>query len=212
MGGKLGYIVAPDIEHHIFISEWKAAYPSARIIGPEGLPEKRAAQKDEKVSQDEFFAVFDSKSNASGTKKSITPAFDADFDVEYVDGHISNEIVLFYKPDGIVLEADLLFNLPAREQYSRLPEAERQSTNISNRLFSSIQTTDGDLKWARRYHWHLANSDRTSFNASIRRIATWDFKTIVPCHGDTIEGDAKTRFNNVFAWHLEGKKGAVPKA
>src|SRR5271154_6399671 len=41
--GTLKYIVAPDFEHHIFISPWSKEYPQAEVIGMEGLPEKREA-------------------------------------------------------------------------------------------------------------------------------------------------------------------------
>jgi hypothetical protein len=202
MGGNVGYLIAPDMEHHIFISEWKKAYPEARIIGPDGLPEKRAKQKDDKISPDEFFMVFEKDKKKSMT---ITPEFDADFEYEYVDGHVSKEIVLCYKPDKVLLEADLLFNLPANEQYSRVPEAEREPKGLSNKLFRSVQTTEGDLKWTRRFQWYAQSSkDRNSFNESIERIDTWDFVTIIPCHGDTMENDGKDRFRKVLEWHLKG--------
>jgi hypothetical protein len=207
LGGKLGYIIAPDLEHHIFISEWKKAYPEAKIIGPEGLPEKRAAQKDEKVSNDEFFTVFEEKTKK---EKTITAEFDADFDYEYLESHPTKEIVLFYKPDKVLLQADLFFNLPATEQYSRVPEAERAPTGIPNKLWSSIQTTEGDVKWAKRFMWYVQSAkDRPSFNESIQRIDKWDFVTIIPCHGDVMEGDGKARFEKVFAWHLAGHKGGA---
>lgn len=204
MGGRLAYIVAPDMEHHIFISEWKAAYPSAKIIGPAGLPEKRAKQKDEKISNDEFFAVFDS--SYKGGQKPVDPEFDADFEYEYVFAHPNKEIVLFYKPDKVLIEADLMFNLPATEQYSRVPDAEKQD-NFANRSFRSFQVTEGDLKWPQRFQWYfVGGKNRQSINECLQRIDRWDFVTVIPCHGETMENDGKERFRRVFAWHLAGKK------
>ncbi|KAK1971964.1 hypothetical protein LY78DRAFT_566793 [Colletotrichum sublineola] len=207
-GGDLAYIVAPDIEHHIFLSEYKAAFPAAKLVGPDGLPQKRAKQAgDPKINPaDEFAVVF--KSGADKRATAVGPDFDADFECEYVDAHPNKEIAFFYKPDRILIQADLLFNLPPTEQYSRAPEAERDtSSGLANRLFGGLQTTQGDLKWVRRFHWYVMSSkDRPAFNESIQRIDAWDFDTIVPCHGDVIQGDGKQRFRNVFEWHLVGHK------
>ncbi|GJC97103.1 hypothetical protein ColKHC_05929 [Colletotrichum higginsianum] len=150
-GGDLAYIVAPDIEHHIFLSEYKAAFPAARLIGPDGLPQKRAKQ------------TGDPKINPS------TPTL------------------------STILQG---------------AEGERDtSSGLANRLFGSLQTTEGDVKWVKRFQWYVMSSkDRPSFNDSIRRIEAWDFDTIVPCHGDTIQGDGKERFRKVFEWHLAGEK------
>ena len=43
-------------------------------------------------------------------------------------------------------------------------------------------------------------------NASMARIAGWDFERIVPCHGDVIEKGGKGIFENVMSWHLEAAK------
>lgn len=131
MGGKVGYIVAPDIEHHIFLSEWAKNYPGAKLIGPEGLKEKRAQQKDEKIGNDHFDVIF-TRQNKGETR--IGDDFDAELDYEYVDGHVNRELVFLYRPDKILIEADLMFNLPAREQYSRVPESEKGPAGIFDRL------------------------------------------------------------------------------
>ncbi|EFQ26779.1 uncharacterized protein GLRG_02599 [Colletotrichum graminicola M1.001] len=209
-GGDLAYIVAPDIEHHIFLSEYKAAFPAAKLVGPDGLPQKRAKQTaDPKINPaDEFAVVFKPAAAGEPPVVAVGPDFDADFECEYVDAHPNKEIAFFYRPDRLLIQADLLFNLPPTEQYSRAPEAERDtSSGLANRLFGGLQTTQGDLRWTRRFQWYLISSkDRTAFNESIRRIDAWDFDTIVPCHGDVIQGDGKERFRNVFEWHLAGHK------
>jgi hypothetical protein len=204
MGGNVGYIVALDYEHHIFISEWAKTYPGAKIIGPEGLPEKRAKQtSDPKVAQDEFAVVF---TKAGKRDIKISPEFDADFDYEYVDGHANLEIVFFYRPDKVLIQADLFFNLPATEQYSRVPEADRAaSKGFISRLADRLQTTQGDATWNKRFVWYLAAKNRPSVAESVKVIDQWDFTTIIPCHGDVMEGDGKAIYRKVFEWYLTGK-------
>lgn len=203
MGGKVQYLVAPDIEHHIFLSEWAAEYPEAKLIGPEGLPEKRQKTKDDpRIGKEEFFTVFKAQ-NKHETK--ITEEFDRDFEYEYVNIHPNKELVFFYKPDRVLIEADLMFNLPATEQYSRVPGGVGKE-GVLGGWFASLQTTQGDAKGTKRFLWYIiSRPDRPGFNDSIQRINGWDFRTIVPCHGDTMEGNGKELFEKIFEWHLKGR-------
>lgn len=203
LGGTVKYIIAPDIEHHIFITEWAQLYPEAKIIGPEGLPEKRAkaSASDPKIGNEPFAVVFKAEDKLA---IKIDPEFDADFDYEYVDAHANKELVFFYKPDKVLIEADLMFNLPADEQYSKCPE--EQKAGFPAKLFLGINSPQGEAKGMKRFLWYvLSAKDRKGFNESVQRIDAWDFETLVPCHGDTLVGDGKTVYRKVFEWHLHGK-------
>jgi len=203
MGNQVAYIIAPDMEHHIFISEWAAEYPEAKVLGPDGLPEKRAKQKDPKITNVDFSTVFTAKGKLD---QKVDPDFDADFIVEFMDAHPNKEVVLFFRPDRVLLEADLLFNLPANEQYSRVPEDQKKAYSYLNRLFVALNRTTGDLKTVRRFMWYaISSGNRKGFNESIARISAWDFVTIIPCHGEVIEENGKQVFDNVFEWHLQAK-------
>ncbi|KAJ9155270.1 Beta-lactamase-like protein [Pleurostoma richardsiae] len=206
LGGTVKYIIAPDIEHHIFISEWAAQFPEATLIGPEGLPEKREKANEERIGKEKFGVVATAAAKAEG-KLSVSPEFDADFDLEYVDAHPNKELVFFYRPDKILIEADLMFNLPANEQYSRVPAAQALQKGVAERIFGSLQTTAGEAKGMKRFMWYVFSAkDRKGFNASAKKINEWDFKTIIPCHGDTIEGNGKEIFEKIFEWHLKAPK------
>ncbi|KAI1080232.1 hypothetical protein F5B20DRAFT_119598 [Whalleya microplaca] len=204
MGGNVGYLIAGDMEHHIFLSEWAAEYPGAKLIGPKELPEKRAKMNDDKVGKEPFAFVYDASNKRDN---SVSEEFAADFEVAYVDAHANKELVLFYKPDRVLIQADLMFNLPAIEQYSKVPEAEKKSHGFINRFFESCNSTSGEAKGIKRFLWYAISArDRAGFNESIKVIDTWDFNTIIPCHGETIEGNGKEIFGKVFEWHLKGHK------
>lgn len=204
LGGAVAYIIAPDFEHHIFVSEWAKEYPEAKIVGPEGLPEKRGKMKDEKIGDEPFAYVY---TPANRQYNEIDGDFAKDFDVEYMDMHPNKEIVLFYKPEKILIEADLLFNLPAVEQYSKVPDEVKNSNGFLNRVFANLQGTSGDALGTKRFLWYgMSSKNRPAWNEAVKRIDTWDFHTIIPCHGETIEGNAKDVFRKVFEWHLQGHK------
>ena len=137
----------------------------------------------------------------------VDEEFDREFEVEYVGAHSNKELVFYHKPDKTLIEADLMFNLPATEQYSRVEGG--ATGGILNRLFVGLMSAQGRAIWQKRFLWYAASAgDRKGFNDSIKRIDAWDFDRIVPCHGDVIESGGKDIFRNVMEWHLKGKKSA----
>lgn len=206
LGNDVRYLVATDIEHHIFLSQWKSAYPGAKLVGVEGLPEKRAkaAASDPQIGAEPFDVVF-TKENKLSLK--VDEDFDRDFEHEYVDGHSNKELVFHYRPDRVLIQADLIFNLPAVEQYSRVPEAEKPKPGFLERFFIGLQSTEGEAKGMKRFLWYVVSkADRASFDESVRRIQGWDFDTIIPCHGETIVGGGKEVYDKIFEWHLNGRR------
>ena len=203
LGGKVGYIIAMDFLHHIFISEWAKEYPEAKLVGVEGLQEKREKDKDPRIGNEKFPVVF-TKDNKHETK--ISDEFDADFEYEYANGHANQELVFFHRESQFLIQADLMFNLPPNEQYSKMPEKDRDFGDLVDKLFTSLEDTSGEAKWVKRFNWYIAAKNRPSFHDSISRIEQWDFKGIIPCHGDVIEENGKEIFHKVFEWHLVGKQ------
>jgi hypothetical protein len=201
LGGNVKYIAAPDLEHHLHLTPWKQAYPEAEILAPEGLFEKR--QSNPEYADTPFQHIFKKEDKLP---RSISKEFDADFDTEYVHGHGSRELVFLHKPSRTVIEADMLFNLPATEQYSKTG-ADGQKLNFLTRLLLPLMSTKPPATWHRRFAWYILSSkDRPAFNESVRRIEMWDFDRLIPCHGDTIETGAKSVWRDVMAWHLPDHK------
>ncbi|KAI1825871.1 hypothetical protein F4861DRAFT_500158 [Xylaria intraflava] len=206
LGGEVGYLIAGDIEHHIFLTQWKTEYPAAKLIGPKGLPEKRKAMNDPLIGKEDFDFIYD-ETNAHSA--AISDEFAADFEVEFVADHQSKEIVLFYKPEKVLIEADLMFNLPPTEQYSKVPDSEKKGGGLLKKIFYALNSTAGPAKGHKRLLWYAISNgtkNRAGFNESIKRIHSWDWNTLIPCHGDSIEGTGKEIFSKIFDWHINGKK------
>jgi len=196
LGGNVSYIVAPDMEHHLHLGPWKAAYPSARVLAPAGLREKRAKAQKEDVDID--FPFTPENKHTIQLPSDLT----SEFDVEYFDGHANKEIVMNHRPSRTLIQADLIFNCPAHEQYSKTNE--NPATGLLTRLSLALFTSLG--KGQQRFIWYAAAKDRTSFNKSAKVVDKWDFDRIIPCHGDTIETGGKDVFKRLFAWQLEAKE------
>jgi hypothetical protein len=136
----------------------------------------------------------------------ISDEFHDDFKVEYIDGHGNREIVLCHKPSRTLIEADLLFNLPCVEQYSRSEES--ATAGLLNRVFMPLlQARASPPMGHRRFAWYvLSKADRGSFTESVKRIYNWDFDRVIPCHGDVKEEGGKEVFRSVFEWFLGEKE------
>ena len=105
MGNEVGYIAALDYEHHIFITDWAKAYPSAKLLGVEGLPEKR--EKDQATAGNKFHHVWTQKNKAD---LKVDPEFDGEFDYEYVGSHANKELVFLHKRDKTLIEAEYVYS------------------------------------------------------------------------------------------------------
>lgn len=192
MDAKVKYIIAPDAEHHIFLSDWQKEYPEAKVIVPEPLVEKRrkAGQLLPEQGDPRLVAI------KEGASYSVDPTFDQQFNLEYVHAHANKELVFNHKASRTLIEADLMFNLPAREQTSMLGRS--QPSGILSRIFGGMNSTQGEALSQRRFIWYLISAgNRSAFNSSVSRIDGWDFDRIVPCHGDVIETGGKGIFQKV---------------
>ena len=107
MGNQVAYIAALDYEHHIFVTEWAKAFPSAKLLGVEGLPEKR--EKDQATAGTNFHFVWTQRNRGNMT---VDPDFDKEFDYEYVGSHANKELVLVHKSDRTLIEAEYVFCRP----------------------------------------------------------------------------------------------------
>lgn len=199
-GGNVKYIIAPDFEHHIFIGPWAKAYPNAEVIGMEGLPEKR--EKDADTKGTKFHHVF-SQSNKLDLR--VSDEFHREFDVEFFHSHQNKELAFLHKPTRTMIEADLMFNLPATEQFSK--SGVSPTGGLLTRLFAGVMHTRGDMIWQKRFLWYgAASQDRDAFAQSVSRIKGWDFDRIIPCHGEIIETGGRQKWDTLTSWFADGKK------
>ena len=134
---------------------------------------------------------------------SIDPEFDSEFEYEFVYAHANKELVFNHKPTKTLIEADLLFNYPSTEQFSKTGVS--ATSGVLTKLFGSLTNTYGNGQ--KRFIWYAVSSgDRAGFSAAVSNINKWDFDRIIPCHGDVVETGGKGIFQKVMEWHLNSKK------
>ncbi|KAK9468273.1 hypothetical protein V1512DRAFT_259124 [Lipomyces arxii] len=181
------WLIAPDFEHHMALKSWKEKYPDAKVIGVTGLRARKASQG---VAVD-YEVSLPSKVITPLEAGIDDPELNEVFKFVYAPQHPNKELVTYHEPTKTLIEADLLFNLPALEQYSK--------SQVSNkggftRIFNSMHPGS----WL---HAKMVGGMKGKPGGieAIKAVDSLDFETLIPCHGEVIESDAKEKFKKTFA-------------
>jgi len=176
--GPVKYVICADAEHHMFVGDYKKAYPTAMLIAPE---EAMARHGDKNLAYE-----------AWGRDPPKTYGFEDELDYCYFSGFKNKDVAFLHKSSKTLIEADLLFNLPCNEQYSK--------TKTSN-MFLGIGL--GPSSW---FHSQLVGSlgtDKAAMKRDAKTVAGWNFERIIPCHGDVIETNAQQAWKDAFKSFLD---------
>jgi len=181
--GPVKYICAADAEHSMYLAEYKKAYPGAKLIGIPALVEKKRGIV-------EFDGAYGN--DAPETKYGYEPEIQAC----YFSGFKNQDVAFLHTPSKTLIQADLLFNLPGKEQYSK------SSSSSHIPILGSFSPLSKLHKWA---IWGLSN-DKAAMSRDARTVAGWDFDRIIPCHGDVIESGGKAAWLEAYKWFLDEHK------
>lgn len=100
--GEVKYIVAGDLMHHLYLGDYAKAFPDAKLIGVDGLTEKRSDLK------------------VAGEYGRDDPAtkygYEDEIQAHYFPTFSNKDMAFLHKESKSLIITDLLFNLPAFEQ------------------------------------------------------------------------------------------------
>lgn len=169
--GAVRYLVPPNSLHHTFLGDWQRAYPKARVHAPPGLRQKRR--------DIEFEGDF--------TDAGI-PAWAGQIDIAIMWGNrITTEVVLFHRPSGTAIFADLLQQFPAgwfsgwRSVIARL-----------DLMVASEPTVPRKFR--------VAFTDRKAAREALDRILAWPANKVLIAHGAPITVDGQAFLRRAFRW------------
>lgn len=169
--GQVRHIVAPNSLHHLFLPEWKRAYPGARLYAPPGLRRKR---------QD---IVFD-----ADLGHAPSPDWASEIDQVLMPGNlITTETVFFHVKSGTVLFADLLQQLPA------------SSFSGWRALVAKLDLMVGPEPSVPR-KFRAAFTNRRAAREALGRIFAWPAEKVLMAHGTPVEHDARAFLRRAFRW------------
>ncbi|KAJ7054379.1 hypothetical protein C8F01DRAFT_488762 [Mycena amicta] len=159
--GPLKWIVASNASHHLYLGQFKEAYPEAKVIGVKGLVEKK---KKEGMTLDGAYGV-----DAPETKY----GFEEEISACYFSGQKNEDVAFFHVASKTLMQADLLFNLPCTEQYSK--------TSWSGRvpIIGNINPTTG----LHSFFVNRLGQDQAAMARDAKTVLDWAPERIIPSHG-----------------------------
>jgi hypothetical protein len=168
--GTVRHLVAPNSLHHVFIADWKRAYPDARTYATPGLQAKR---KD--IAFDE---------NLESARIAGWPE-----EIEHVlmPNGITNEVVLFHRPSGTVIFTDLIQQFPARWFSGWRAVVAKWDLMLGP-----------EPSVPRKFR--MAFTDRRAARASLERILDWPAEKVLMAHGKPVAENGRAFIRRAFGW------------
>lgn len=169
--GRVRHLVAPNSLHHVFIADWKRAYPDASLYAPPGLREKR---------QDLDFA-------GDLTNVPMT-SWAGEIDQVLMLGNvITTEVVFFHARSGTVLFTDLLQQLPANWFSGWRALVAKWDLMVAP-----------EPAVPRKFR--LAFTNRRAARASLEAVLSWPATKVLMAHGTPIREEGRAFIGRAFRW------------
>jgi len=171
--GPVRYLVSPNLLHHLFLGEWKSAYPEARLYASPGLRKRR---KDLSFDAD--------LGNAPD------PGWAADMDQVLVSGSFAmTEVVFFHRASRTAIFADLIENLP-RDWF-------KGWRGVAARLGGIVAPNPGAPR-----DWRASFINRRAARTALQRILAWPIERALIAHGEPATTNGAAFVRNAFSWLL----------
>jgi hypothetical protein len=170
--GPVRYLASPNRLHHLFLREWKSAYPQAKLYASPGLRRKR---KD---------LAFDGELG-----ETPEPEWAADVDQVPVHGSFLTEVEFFHRASRTAMFADLLQNLP------------QNWVSGWRGVVARLDGVSAPNPGAPR-EWRASFLNRRGARASFERILAWPIERVVIAHGEPVAADGAAFVRGAFEWLL----------
>ena len=169
--GEVVHLIAPNSLHHLFLGEWREAYPKASLYAAPGLKLRRADLQ------------FDAELGDTPS-----PAWATALDQVLVRGNrITTEVVFFHQPSATILFTDLIQHFP--------PGWFRGWRALVARLDLMTQPQPAVPR-----KFRVAFTDRRAARAGLARILDWPSDKVVMAHGAPVERDGRAFIAGAFGW------------
>jgi hypothetical protein len=171
--GPVRFLISPNRLHHLFLAEWKSAYPQARLYASPGLRRKRTD------------LAFDGE---LGDRPE--PEWAAEIDQVAMRGSFMTEIAFFHRPSRTALFTDLIQNFP--------PDWFKGWRGVVARLDGICAPNPGAPR-----EWRASFFSRRAARAALRRILAWPVERVLIAHGDPVTTDGAGFIRSAFQWLLQ---------
>ncbi len=174
---RLGYVrhlVSPNKLHHLYLREWQAAYPDAKLWGPQSTIKK--------CSNLSFHEAL---------KDRPPPEWGPDIDQAWFRGSFAmDEIVFCHRPSATAIVADLIQMFGdhfLREHWGRW------------RFLARLDGLTHDQACA-PLEWRLSFINRAPARRARDKTLSWDCQRVIVAHGDWPRANGNAYLAKSFRW------------
>lgn len=176
--GDVTFIVAPNLYHHLFVSDFKSIYPKAKIWAAPGLESKRQDLPIDKILNN----------GVVGNSNEVEFLLFEGFKVPDLGGASPlNEIVFFHRESQTLILTDIAYHFD-------------ETFSLKTRLVTKL--IRGYRKLEPSVLEKLATREKDQVKQSIQQVLCWDFKRVIMAHGSIVENEGKQKLKAGYEWFL----------
>jgi hypothetical protein len=168
---KPRFVVAASAIHgHLFMEQYRDAYPGVELIAAPGLDRRR---KD---------LGFDALLGSTADSR-----WSDDLDQVVFLGHLAPEVVFLHRATRTLIVGDLLISFQSRPP-----------TPLVASLVWRLEGVGASPATPRSFR--LATRNRLAARRSVERILAWDFDRIIVGHGEIVQTGGRGAFERAMSW------------
>ena len=168
--GEVRFLIAPNLLHYMYMADAQVRYPSAQVIAPRELAQKRPDLR------------IDHSLSAS-----LPEALARSVDAIPIEGMPSlGEVALFHRTSRTLVLTDLVFNVV-------------HPRGVIAHLVLALVGCHGKLATSRALRYGMTK-DRARAAESARALLSLPIETLVMAHGDVVKHDAKAGLASALSW------------
>jgi hypothetical protein len=172
--GSVRHLISPNKLHHLYLKEWKAAYPEALLWGPQTTIKKRPDIKFQEALVD-----------------SPPVEWNADIDQAWFRGsRAMDEIVFLHRASATAIVADLIQTFSdhfLREHWG---------------WWRFLAHLDGITQDKARapLEWRLSFINRAQARRARDKVLNWNCQRVIVAHGEWVRANGKAFLSDSFCW------------
>jgi Domain of unknown function (DUF4336) len=170
----VAYIIAPNLYHNLFLSDFQAIFPSSKLIIPKGLNIKLPNLTFAQLLND----------NEGSIDLQVDYILIDGFKVLDISGAATlNEYVFFHRDSRTLILTDTAFHFDG-------------SFTFKTQLIAKLLGIYGKL--APSFLEKLASKDKEKVKQSFEKVFEWDFDRVIMAHGSIVESGAKLKLKQGY--------------
>jgi hypothetical protein len=173
--GAVAHLVSPNKLHHLYLQDWEAAFPEARLWGPQSTTKKRPDLAFQPALGDES-----------------PPEWAGAIDQAWFCGSpLLDEIEFFHKPSATAMIADMSQNFSERFLHNHWSWWQRPLARLAG---MTEGTGYGPLEL------RLTTLDRSQARAALEKMLAWQARRVVMAHGVWQRDNGRAYLERAFHW------------